>query len=265
MKHFAIYDQTTTLVIQKISGPYDSASQVFYDSISNDIIELTASEYSDVTLNNYRVVGGVLLDDVPNKPDYYYVWNPTTEVWEDGRTAGQARDANVAAANSTRAERLAITDWTQLTDAPDYIKDSYAPYRVALREIELQPGYPDTITWPTPPEFELYRVPDVGAIDEGSGITIILSTSDLVNGTLVPFTITGVNITTADIVSMTVNGDSVTTALTGNFNIQGGQSTLQITFANDVATEGVEEMIVYLPGTLPMVLVRVNINDTSYA
>jgi hypothetical protein len=160
---------------------------------------------------------------------------------------------------------MRATDWTQLADAPDYIKDSYAPYRVALREIDIQPGYPDSIIWPTPPQFELFRVPAVGNIDESESVTIVLSTTDIVDGTLIPFTIAGSGITTADITEMTMNGDVITTALTGNFNIDGGQSTIQITLANDFSAENIEEMIVYLPGTLPMIKINVKINDTSYA
>jgi hypothetical protein len=257
MNYTTFYEIATGIV----TGQITSDIQTFpYDDAILDYIVLTYP----IDTQASRVVGGAITT-IPRRPSLDHTWDNAANGGSGGWVNNTPRSEQIADINERRFLILAATDWTQLADSPDYIKDSYAPYRTALREIELQPGYPDTITWPTPPEFELYRVPDVGAIDEGSGITIILSTSDLVNGTLVPFTITGTNITTADIVSMTVNGDSVTTALTGNFDIQDDQSTLQITFANDVATEGVEEMIVYLPGTLPMILVRVNINDTSYA
>lgn len=56
---------------------------------------------------------------------------------------------------SMRFERdmlLSTTDWTQLSDAPQAIKDKYAAYRQALRDVPQQPGFPDNIQWPVKPE-----------------------------------------------------------------------------------------------------------------
>jgi hypothetical protein len=57
-------------------------------------------------------------------------------------------------ADSVRAERnvlLAETDWSQAVDAPQAIKDKYATYRQALRDIPQQEGFPAAIVWPTKP------------------------------------------------------------------------------------------------------------------
>lgn len=54
-----------------------------------------------------------------------------------------------------RAQRdrlLAATDWTQLSDVPQAIKDKYAAYRQALRDVPQQPGFPNNIQWPVKPE-----------------------------------------------------------------------------------------------------------------
>lgn len=56
---------------------------------------------------------------------------------------------------SMRFERdmlLSTTDWTQLSDVPQAIKDKYAAYRQALRDVPQQPGFPDNIQWPVKPE-----------------------------------------------------------------------------------------------------------------
>lgn len=50
-----------------------------------------------------------------------------------------------------RAQELKASDWTQLPDVPQATKDLWAPYRQALRDITAQTGYPNEITWPTPP------------------------------------------------------------------------------------------------------------------
>jgi hypothetical protein len=54
-----------------------------------------------------------------------------------------------------RAERdalLAATDWTQLPDVPEAIREAYAVYRQALRDIPEQAGFPDDVQWPIKPE-----------------------------------------------------------------------------------------------------------------
>jgi hypothetical protein len=54
-------------------------------------------------------------------------------------------------ARSTRAELLQASDWTQLPDVPQTLKDSWATYRQALRDITAQSGFPRNIVWPTQP------------------------------------------------------------------------------------------------------------------
>jgi hypothetical protein len=54
---------------------------------------------------------------------------------------------------SVRDELLILSDWTQMPDSPldDSIKDSWATYRITLRDISTQVGFPANITWPTAP------------------------------------------------------------------------------------------------------------------
>jgi hypothetical protein len=73
----------------------------------------------------------------------------------DTKKAAWDAGANDRKAVEVRAERnikLAATDWTQTADAPQTLKDSYAPYRQALRDVPLQSGFPWTITWPVEPQ-----------------------------------------------------------------------------------------------------------------
>jgi hypothetical protein len=50
-----------------------------------------------------------------------------------------------------RDELLLETDWTQLPDVPDTIKQSWAQYRQELRDIPAQSGFPYNVNWPTKP------------------------------------------------------------------------------------------------------------------
>lgn len=46
---------------------------------------------------------------------------------------------------------IAQTDWTQGVDVPQTIKEKWAIYRQALRDIPQQSTFPTTVTWPTLP------------------------------------------------------------------------------------------------------------------
>lgn len=50
-----------------------------------------------------------------------------------------------------RDELLKACDWTQLPDIPEATHLLWQPYRQALRDITLQPGFPETIDWPVAP------------------------------------------------------------------------------------------------------------------
>ena len=77
------------------------------------------------------------------------------------------------------------------------------------------------------PTYSLAR--SAASVTEGDGFTITLTTTNLPNGTTVPYTITGV--TSADI-----NGAS----LTGDFTISGNSASLVVNTSWDYVTEGTE-------------------------
>jgi hypothetical protein len=77
------------------------------------------------------------------------------EAERDAEEAAWEAGADARKATKLRTERnakLAATDWTQASDVPQSVKDSYAPYRQALRDIPAQSGFPWTITWPVEPQ-----------------------------------------------------------------------------------------------------------------
>ena len=53
-------------------------------------------------------------------------------------------------ARALRDSLLAACDWTQVADAP-VDQAAWSTYRQALRDIPDQAGFPDNVTWPTPP------------------------------------------------------------------------------------------------------------------
>jgi hypothetical protein len=52
-----------------------------------------------------------------------------------------------------RNDLLLKSDWTQTNDAPisPELKNQWSAYRLQLRQVTDQPGFPYEITWPVPP------------------------------------------------------------------------------------------------------------------
>ena len=72
----------------------------------------------------------------------------------DAMQAQWIASADTRKAVDVREERnakLAATDWTQASDVPQSVKDSYAPYRQALRDVPTQSGFPNQVVWPESP------------------------------------------------------------------------------------------------------------------
>lgn len=57
-------------------------------------------------------------------------------------------------ARNERNLRLTLSDWTQLADSPlsPALKEAYAVYRQALRDVPEQSGFPEAIEWPEEPQ-----------------------------------------------------------------------------------------------------------------
>jgi hypothetical protein len=90
------------------------------------------------------------------------------------------------------------------------------------------------------------------SVNEGSSVTITLTTTNVDNGTLVPYTITGVN--SADINSA---------SLTGNFTISSNTAQVVISTTADLTTEGNETLTLTLDSIVPTKSISVTIVDSS--
>jgi len=92
-------------------------------------------------------------------------------------------------------------------------------------------------------------------VSEGATLTITLGNTGLPDGTLVPFAISGTNITTYDFLS--------TSLLTGNFRIRGGIASITLIPALDLKTEGTETFLLRLTGPGRTESIGISILDTS--
>ena len=101
---------------------------------------------------------------------------------------------------------------------------------------------------PQPPTYAIGR--SLSAVNEGSSVTFTLSTTNVANGTLVPYTISGISST-----------DVTTGSLTGSFIVNSGLATATITMSADQLTEGAETATLTLNNAAASNFVLVN--DTS--
>ena len=67
---------------------------------------------------------------------------------QDEINANAAQQA--AAVRADRNARLAATDWTQIADSTAD-KPAWAAYRQTLRDVPLQAGFPQSVSWPQEP------------------------------------------------------------------------------------------------------------------
>ncbi len=105
-----------------------------YVAVPNDIAVTGQWVYSQIMAGNFE---GEIVDVDANVDPF------TLEPLPDLKTQN---------ARQERDRRLSITDWTQMPDIPQTLKDLWQPYRQALRDVPQQAGFPDNIVWPTPPQ-----------------------------------------------------------------------------------------------------------------
>jgi len=109
---------------------------------------------------------------------------------------------------------------------------------------------PSPTPTPSPSQTPTYSlVSNFFAINEGETVVITLTTTAVADGTLVPYTITG------------IDADDIAQPLTGNFTVNNNQGARFITAVEDSKTEGTETMLLTLDG--PGTTISVAIIDSS--
>ncbi len=88
----------------------------------------------------------------PAKPSPEHIWGPLDSTWiaPITRPLSELQAEKWIEVRGRRAALLSGCDWTQMPDAPDANKASWATYRQALRDITTQAD-PFNISWPAPP------------------------------------------------------------------------------------------------------------------
>jgi len=68
------------------------------------------------------------------------------------RKRGPSKKTTLLDLRAERDRRIALTDWTQVSDLPQETRDKWRPYRKALRQVPNVYKRTGKIVWPSPPE-----------------------------------------------------------------------------------------------------------------
>ena len=116
--------------------------------VSNNEL-LTSYGYTQVPdINTSQPTSTSIVVADKNNDDVYYL------KWIEGQELNDLKNYSYSC-NTVRKERnrlLSQTDWTQCKDVSNELSTKWVAYRQALRDITAQVGFPDNVTWPTPPQ-----------------------------------------------------------------------------------------------------------------
>lgn len=108
------------------------------------LAELGWSEYTAVADDDPRSIGRDLFLLASSDPNLKRIAESLDE--QVAQHADRVRlQRNIALANS---------DWTQGADVPERIKEPYAVYRKALRDLPSNSGFPLSVVWPDEPKVK---------------------------------------------------------------------------------------------------------------
>ena len=159
-------------------------------------------------------------------------------------------------------ETLAMSDSIPISIVADSLTEGDEVYQIIVKE--GSPSNPGayrviqmmTITDTSVPILSYDTLGVQAQIDEGQAALFILNSSNIVDGTTVGYTITG------------INANDIVGSLTGTFTINNNTAQIAKAVVNDNLTEGTETMVMTLDatdsaGTSAGLTASVDINDTS--
>lgn len=112
------------------------------EGMENDDVSIITDATADI--HKQYVLNGEVVDKPP-QPSKLHCFDYETKSWQlDLETAWSVLRAK-------RDYLLTASDWTQLPDVSNEIKDKWAHYRQALRDVPAQEGAPITVVWPEKP------------------------------------------------------------------------------------------------------------------
>jgi hypothetical protein len=184
----------------------------------------------------------------------------------------KTRNINVLVENYS-----SVTDWNNVAsgtyfnyglrtirDTNWYIDNFYADL-FAVDAAGLDRGY-SSVNFPggyslTGNATGAYEYISVGQTPDYSGV-ITLTTFNVPNGTVVPYTITGTGITTSDFSAMYMDYNTVSISLTGSFTVNANSSRFSFNLTGDTILEGTETLTLTLNNGLASITFQIKEQKT---
>ena len=226
----ALTEGSETMTVSLSSG-VASTSVIVNDTSRTPLYSLTSSSASvnegssvTFTLSTENVANGT---SVP-----YVITGVSSSDLSSGSLTGSFTVSNGSASTSITLANDVLTEGTET-----------ATLSTAVGSVAVTVN--DTSRTPT---YAIGR--SLSAVDEGSSVVFTLSTTNVANGTVLPYTISGIS-----------SNDVTTGSLTGSFTVNSGLATATITMSADQLTEGAETATLTLNNAAAFGSVL--INDTS--
>jgi hypothetical protein len=119
--------------------------QIYYDYNRGFITKAVHGEIPDHAVSITSEEHSYLLDQANTHNKEIYVENGEVKL----RDIEYSYESIADMAIQERSVMLRDSDWTQLPDTPEAIREKYVIYRQKLRDITEQEGFPFNIKWPT--------------------------------------------------------------------------------------------------------------------
>lgn len=101
----------------------------------------------DCRVQKFDLGTETVIDRIPAKPNATDTWDETRKVWVSVEEV----------TNDIKTKRDALlreTDWVSLraADQGQPVSNAWKTYRQALRDLTAQPGFPNSVVWPSKPQ-----------------------------------------------------------------------------------------------------------------
>jgi hypothetical protein len=218
------------------NGSIDIVGEIIATSFTGSVIGNVTGTVSDISNHNLADLGDV----DPTTPQVGQVLSWNGAAWIPGESGGSS---NIGSEYDFGILNVSPTDPLQLALQFTPIDFDTIPYP---SNNTLDFGLID----PFAISYILYK--NATTVTENESITITLITTNIVNGTQIPYTLTGIQ-----------PDDIVGGLLTGVFTVVNNRATLVLTVATDLQIEAEETATLTLDGLDPTVAVSFNIVDIS--
>lgn len=145
-KILLVYEKNTGKIKQVHSATSPDIIETAKTLISEDMDYIDVEFFNFTPDTHYVDPETKIVKEKGDNPTPFHTWDYSQKQWIfDPENGAQL-------IREKRDELLKQSDWSQGLDVPENLRTVWAVYRNDLRNIPQQEGFPEQVTWPTPPE-----------------------------------------------------------------------------------------------------------------